>query len=367
MGDQRLFSAWRFLKNLFGVITLVSLLFAYLSPVLHPATAWIIPFFGLMYPLILVFAIFFTIIAAYKKSKWAIIIGTFLLLGYNFHFRLLAIGSEATPDNVEMIKVMSYNVRLFDRYGDNLATSQTNRVKMITQIHQELPEIICFQEFYQQDKPTSFSTRDTLLQLFKGFSHHEKFMHKTRGHQNFGVCIMSKYPIIEKGNITFDQNLTSSNYCIYTDIVKDKDTIRVYNVHLQSVKLESNETSSLPSTDKGGWFSILNKLRQAYPVRADQAIRIIEHIESSPYEVIVCGDFNDTPMSYTYSQFNSRLTDSFLECGSGLGITYAGNLPAGRIDYIFHTEGLAAGNFKIQNETLSDHFAISCEVYQKTN
>lgn len=368
MAKKIRFTAWSFLKNLIGIPVLFSLLLAYLSPVLHPDTAWIIPFFGLLYPIILIIGIIYTVIASLKRSRWALIIGGLLILGISFHLRLVAFGATPSPEDVQPIKFMSYNVHLFDRYGGSIDSSNKNRIKMISYIHQESPDIMCFQEFYQQDRPTTFSTRDTLLRLFPGFFHHEHYLYKKAGHQNFGVTILSRYPMIEKGNVIFDQDTHSSNYCIYTDIVRDLDTIRVYNVHLQSVKLGNDYAlfdENQNTTEKRTWLRVINKLNKAYPIRADQAIRITEHIEQSPYPVVVCGDFNDTPMSYTYSEFSSILTDSFLECGSGIGVTYAGNVPAGRIDYIFHSPELGSGDFNIQDEAISDHYAIFSKIFVK--
>ena len=105
---------------------------------------------------------------------------------------------------------------------------------------------------------------------------------------------------------------------------------------------------------------IYRKLQTAYVKRADQARRVVNHIRTSPYPTIVCGDFNDTPMSYTYNQFDRILTDAYRNTSTGIGVTYVGKMPAGRIDYIFHSPELASTNFKIQKEVLSDHRAITC-------
>jgi endonuclease/exonuclease/phosphatase family metal-dependent hydrolase len=90
------------------------------------------------------------------------------------------------------------------------------------------------------------------------------------------------------------------------------------------------------------------------------------HVETSPYPTIVCGDFNDTPMSYAYNQFNRSLMDAFRNCSSGIGSTYVGKVPAGRIDYIFHTNDLNSSHFVIQEEAYSDHRAISCKIFKDT-
>jgi endonuclease/exonuclease/phosphatase family metal-dependent hydrolase len=367
MADKRGFKSWRFIKNFFGITSLVCLLFAYLSPVVHPETLWFIPFFGLAYPIIILAVLVYTIIAALKKSRWALITGALFLAGLNFHLRLFSFNNQESFSSEGTIRVMSYNVHLFDRYGEPFGASPTKRQEIIGFIHSNYPDVMCFQEFYHQDHPTQFPTRDTLINLFSGYSRHEKYVHKPTGRQNFGVVILSKFPMIEKGNVLFDESLNTDNYCIYADIVNGYDTTRIYNVHLQSVKLGA--AHALFNEEDGesgnGLWNVFTKLRDAYPIRADQAKRIVEHIKNSPYPVIVCGDFNDTPMSYTYSQFSSYLEDAFLGSGSGLGSTYAGNLPAGRIDYFFHSEELKSTDFSIQEKALSDHYAIFCSFQRK--
>lgn len=363
--------SWKFLKHLFGYSLGISLLLSYLSPVLHPETASLIPFFGLAFPVILLLNLIYVLFAAIKRSRWSLIIGSVLLLGISFHMRILAYGGGDESYNHQEIKVLSFNVRLFDRYNGNVVDANQNRMAIIDYVRRENPDIACFQEFYHQDKPTSFSTKDTLLQVFSSADYHDKYVHKVIGRQNFGVFILSKLPIIEKGNIVFDESPNSNNFCIYADVVQNQDTFRIYNVHLQSIHFQKDDYALFGEADQQGswakssWLGLVNKLRKAYPARANQAIKVMKHIDKSPYPVVVCGDFNDTPMSYCYSQFNTALTDAFRNSGSGLGITYAGRIPAGRIDYIFHSEALGSNNFEVQKEKLSDHYAISCSIFKK--
>ncbi len=112
---------------------------------------------------------------------------------------------------------------------------------------------------------------------------------------------------------------------------------------------------------------MIDKLRIAFPKRANQAKRVVEHMEQSPYEVIICGDFNDTPLSYCYNTFNSKYTDAFRNSASGIGVTYAGKVPAGRIDYIFHSKKLHSANFKVQKNVFSDHRSVFCEIWKESS
>jgi endonuclease/exonuclease/phosphatase family metal-dependent hydrolase len=255
--------------------------------------------------------------------------------------------------------LLTYNVRLFGVYDDTTTHSRDNIFKLI---REEQPDIACFQEYYRQDKPTSFETYDSIRQIMNSIDYHERSAHNERGKRNFGIAIFSKYPMIARGDVMFEsQGTMDFNYCVFADVVCRKDTVRIYNVHLQSIRLSEPGSAPTPGT-----LSMLKtgikKMNSAYIKRADQARKVIEHMESSPYPIVVCGDFNDTPMSYTYHQFYKKMTDGFREASFGLGATYIGRIPAGRIDYVFHTDELSCSNFNVHKVSYSDHRPITCTI-----
>lgn len=353
-------------------LLLVGLILAYLSPFVHPSTFWPLPFFGLAYPVIILLVLLVLIYWAFKKSRWAVVILGLILLGGKLHFRTISLpfAYGEVSENADSLSVLSYNVRLFDLYDyENNKTS--NRDSIFAFLKNASTDVVCFQEFYHQDKPTQFPTRDTLFGLLKTPYHHERYSHTLRGRQNFGIAMFSKYPMIMRGDVQFDDPKNEgNNYCIFADIVKGNDTFRVYNVHLQSIKLKQDDYTLFEEKNpdenemKTKTKVIVNKLRTAYPKRAEQALLVVKHMEQSPYPVIVCGDFNDTPMSYVYNTFYSRFVDAFRYSASGIGVTYAGKVPAGRIDYIFHSPQLQSSDFKIQDKVFSDHRAIQCTIWK---
>ena len=303
-------------------------------------------------------------------NKWALVMLTIILAGGRLHFRTFAFGSNEDSQTGVELKVMSYNVRLFDLYNSIHNEKSKTKDKIFSYIKYENPDVICFQEFYHQDAPTQFVTTDSLISIMGFVDHHERYAQKMYGRQNFGISLFSKYPIIEKGFVNFPEQNGSFNYCIYADLIKE-DTFRVYNIHLQSIRLQKDDYAIFNENDKevaeqsSDAFKLINKIRHAYPVRAEQAKLIARHIKNSPYPVILCGDFNDTPLSYSYNQFSATMIDAFRNTSFGTGNTYAGNIPAGRIDYIFHSPEIGSREFKIQSEQLSDHFAISCKLFLK--
>jgi endonuclease/exonuclease/phosphatase family metal-dependent hydrolase len=360
----------RFWLKFFTVLTLLGLGLSYISPFVHPKTQYFVPFFGLAYPIFLIVTVFFLILWIILRSSWAWIVLGVIVLGGNLHFRTFTFGKNEEISTSNYLHVMSYNVRLFDVYNPKLSEAIKTRNKIFNYIQDVNPDVICFQEFYQKDKPTDFKTMDTIMSFMKFKDYHQRSAHKNYSKQNFGIYLFSKYPIYRRGDVIFDsQSEKDFNYCIYADIIKNRDTFRVYNAHLQSIKLQGDYyTKKDPLNDmtsKSTISLILEKLQIAYPKRAEQAKIIMKHIENSPYPVIVCGDFNDTPLSFTYEQFNSKLTDAFRNCGSGIGSTYVGRIPAGRIDYIFHSDDLNSAQFRIQEKALSDHRAVSCKVFKK--
>jgi endonuclease/exonuclease/phosphatase family metal-dependent hydrolase len=361
---QRLF---RF-SSIFKVASLISfgaMILCYLAPFIHPKTLSVLPFFGLLYPVLLGINLGWLLLWGLARSKWAIYTLIVLGLGGKMHFRSLAFSSNSPADPTG-IKVLTYNVRLFDLFNPSFSKSIENRNKIFAYIRRTDPDVLCLQEYYRQDKPTDFEVVDSLFSIMGNRNYHERSAHRRSTRQNYGIAMFSKYPIISKGDVMFEsQGSKDFNYCIYADIIKNQDTFRVYNVHLQSIRLHT-EPNIEAATDEEGMASeralrsVFSKLRLAYLKRAEQARRVVEHIKTSPYSVIVCGDFNDTPMSYTYNQFNRFLKDAFRQTSNGIGSTYIGRLPAGRIDYLFYDPRLLTSGFRIQAEELSDHRALVC-------
>lgn len=360
--------------KILSVTSICCLLLAYLAPYVHPSTIRILPFFGLMYPIFICLALILMIYWAFARSRWFFYLLIAILFGGNLHFRTLSITfSDPGHSSADSSwSVMSYNVRLFDVYNTSVEERNKSRDSIVSYIQRVNPDVVCFQEFFHQDKPSAFSTRDTLISLMGYTDYHERYSHRIRNRQNFGICMLSKYPIIAKGDVMFENFKTTDNYCIFADIVKGNDTIRFYDIHLQSIKLQQEDYELFGEKNKqaGGKKStlrlLIDKLRIAYPARAEQAERVVEHMKTSPYPVVVCGDFNDTPMSYVYNQFNTDLVDSYRETTTGIGVTYVGRVPAGRIDYIFHSGDLGAYDFGIQSVPFSDHRAVHCKIYKKT-
>ena len=139
---------------------------------------------------------------------------------------------------------MSYNVRLFGYFNDSRVGANRTKNLILKMIKQEQPDVLCIQEYFHQDGEGKFNTKDSIYEIMGIQSHHEKSIHHSKKNKHFGMALFSKYPIINKGIVHRYEGLKkNSNFCIYADIVKNGDTIRVYNVHFQSIKLKTDEYS----------------------------------------------------------------------------------------------------------------------------
>ena len=252
---------------------------------------------------------------------------------------------------------------LFDLY--NWKKNKQNRSKILLSLSEINPDILCLQEFYTSELLGHYNNIDTLKQILKTDYFQSEYTTTLRDYDHWGIATFSKYPIINQGKILF--NTTSNNICIYSDIVINKDTLRVYNIHLQSIRFSKDDNKFLEDvvSEKNAEDevekskNILRRLKLAFLKRTKQVDMIVLHMKTCPYKVIVCGDFNDTAASYTYQKLSKKLNDAFIEKGFGFGTTYAGKWPQFRIDYILHSNDIICSNYKKSIETFTDHYPIT--------
>jgi len=348
-----------------NVLIGIALLGAYLSTHISPNSISYLPFLGLSYPFLILILACFSFLWLFIDRKWVIFNVLVFLLGWNHFTDFYAFNNAIQVHHSNDLKIMSYNVRIFNYYDvKNRIKTRNNIFKFI---QKEKADVFCFQEFYHQENSLNFKTRDTLISILSAKNYHERFTHEMTGKQFFGVVTFSKYPIINKGGIKFKND--DNNYCIYTDLVKNNDTIRVFNAHLGSIRLKSKDYAVFGGEENEKNYkidtvhqNIIGRLKLAFEKRAVQIEKVMAEIKKSPYPVVLCGDFNDTPVSYCYRQVVKLLQDAFIESGNGIGTTYIGKIPSNRIDYIFHSNQLKGTEFVVHDVNYSDHKPISCYI-----
>jgi endonuclease/exonuclease/phosphatase family metal-dependent hydrolase len=367
---------WNKILLTFNFLIIILIFISYISPFINPNYGIIFAFFGLVYPMLLLLNIIAMVYWIIKRKRQYIFSLLIILIGIlplrNF-FQITLFQNDLDKD--KSFKIMTFNVRVFDLY--NWTTNTETKDNIIAFIIREKPDVICFQEYYRGDK-IHFSVNKELKDSL-GLKHvYEHFSGTTvpknkKGKNSFGTAIFSKYPIIKEGLIEFANE--KSNNCIFADIVIEEDTVRIYNGHLGSIRLQQadyvflgNENIDNHSSKKDKEQNIVNRMINAYQKRADQTVQMTQEINQSPYPAILCVDLNDVPLSYAYRQISAILYDTFVQSGNGVDGTYIGDnffnriFPVNRIDYIFTDYQFKVAHFQTHTEDLSDHRAVSVEV-----
>lgn len=350
---------------LINIIFSTSILLSYLSVYVNPEKFSLIAIFGLFYPFILILNVLMLVLWVFLRKKYYLISLITILFGWNMLRNSIQIDLIPEDTNEDSLKILSYNVRMFDKY--NWIKEEGTTEEILEFIEKQSADVVCIQEFYSNKKDGA-NNEKRIKEFDKSKYSHIIFRSKGAKIYNFGLATFSNYPIINKGSIKYGDNV---EIAIYSDIVFKTDTIRFYNCHLESVHfayddyhfidsitVNENNINQLKRLKK-----IIVKLISAYEIRCNQADLILEHITQTNYPVVVCGDFNDTPVSYVYHKIRKNLEDAFIESGYGLGSSYVYRFMRLRIDYILHDKKLRSANFTTKKVKLSDHYPVSCELY----
>lgn len=330
---------------------------SYLAVHINPDTFALPAFFGLAYPYLLLINIILIIIWAMRLKLEAFISVAVIVIGIN-HFTNYIQLFRQKGDKTGTFTILSYNVHMFNVFDSPKQIDSRKRIFEF--IKSRKPDIFCMQEFYLTGNPKNAGQMVNYATGATYYSH-VKLIGSGKD-RYYGIATFSKYPIVRKGEII---HKGSSSLSIFSDVVIEGDTFRIYNNHLQSFRLKRMERSFFEeftdTDDKETLNEVKNlwsRLKKGFVNRAIQAQTLKERIKNSPYPVIVAGDFNDTPVSYSYRKIRKGLIDSFVTSGYGAGFTYKGNYPPNRIDYILYDNNLINKRFEILRVKYSDHYPI---------
>jgi endonuclease/exonuclease/phosphatase family metal-dependent hydrolase len=364
----------RFTKRFFIVVNVIAAVLFLLGSygyLFNPVYFWPLGFLTLTafyFLLILAGFIFFWL---FIKPRRALISVIALLLAFKpisniIPLRLSHSFTRAKPQNA--LRVMTWNVAQFNVMDDKKHPAV--KKQMFDIINEYQPDIACFQEMVAEDSTVKdhghvdeFLQKLNFNNYFYSYNNKEDFW----GYAHFGIIIFSKYPIIIKQTVSWYPHDYNSIFQ-YVDIVKAGDTVRVFNIHLQSLRFSRSNLKYLdkPSVEDDNAFkeskNIIGKFKTGFLKRQKQADRIREEVEKSPYPVIISGDFNDVPNSYAYHTIGKGFNNAFVEKGGGLGRTFSGISPVLRIDNIFADKKIEVLQFQLIKKKLSDHFPILADL-----
>lgn len=350
-------------------IVYIGIIFLYLLtcliPFLNPATFWFIAILGLGFPFLLLLVLVCLIITAVRRSKWFFLSLAALLISWQ---QIAALFAFHTPKDFNAdkkentLRVLSWNVSSWTE--NHFSSDKIDRVGlrnlMLDAVQMQDADVLCFQEYFESFAPEAFPPN---IPVFKkmGYNYYY-FTPSLKMYSNTvqtGLCIFSKYPIIDTA---FDKPAERSNSegCSRADIQFNGQVIRIFNTHLESPRLAKQEYNTLGEVHESR--TVLGKIKRAYALRSQQAEMLRAAIDTSQYPVLLCGDFNDVPNSYSYFEAKGNLQDAFLQKGTGIGRTFQFISPTLRIDYMMADKRFNIEQFSKLDYKYSDHYAQVMDV-----
>lgn len=328
----------KFVFILNSIVALL-LLLSYILPYFEPKKFAFLSVLSLTVPFLIILNILFVVYWLFRVKKQMLLSLIVLLIGYSYIGSFYKFSSSKNIEDPQNISVMNYNVRLFNLF--KWIPDENVNQKIVDFINENQPDILSIQD-YRRDEDIKF-TGYKKFEIISG----EKIKN--------GQAIYSKFPIVNSGSIDFPD---SNNNAIFVDIVKGKDTIRVYNVHLQSMKIDANGDA----LTKEPIENLFRKVSRTFTMQQFQTELFLLHKRECPYKIIICGDFNNTAYSYAYKEIKGDLQDAFVEAGNGFGRTYNFKFFPIRIDFILVDKGFDINSFKTFDVPLSDHYPIMTRV-----
>jgi|LSQX01.3.fsa_nt_gb endonuclease/exonuclease/phosphatase family metal-dependent hydrolase len=349
---QRRFGLGSFISVTVLLISAIALLISYVSIFISPSKFWPPLFFGLYYIPIALWNLFLLIIAIIRMKKRLLIPLVALLPSLFFFDMFVKVGNEVPEEEREGICIVTYNVGRYSlsKYGKSKRET-TAEIRDYLELCEA--DIICLQE-------VSVRYKDSLIEL-PDYPHiYSHFFNDTGS--SFGNVILSKFPIRGGGKLTFKN---STNLAIWADLRIGKNIVRIYNCHLESYSISFTSIVKRlfnKDTFSDEFISLHGHLKESNIKRAEQVDHVVNSISECSLKTIVCGDFNDTPMSYTYHQLQKQHKDCFVEAGKGFGATYSRLWPALRLDYILIPEEYQTTYHKIERVPYSDHYPVLTQI-----
>lgn len=363
---QRRRSPWMVMLDVvmiaLSVITAIIMLIILGGRIFEPDKLWYFSLTGLISPIIYLVAI---ALSLYWVIRWRwrmfLFVAVFVAMGWPYVslYYKMNIGKEYGEPQYERgnIKVLTYNVR----YLTDESWTESTTDSILTFVKSENPDIICFQEF-----PTKGEEYDKVIEALSKYK-----SSKMLTSEYDGVICFSKHRIIRTDSIS---GFCGTGKGVWADIKINNDTVRIYNLHLQTTSINLDEREYINNIEflepaDTSHFSkfadMTQRLHENSCMRAHQVDAIHHDIKHCPYPVIVCGDFNDVPMSYTYRTVASGLKDTFREQGNGYASTFKGFFNLLRIDYILVSKQFETLSYKVTPLEWSDHNPVTARVILK--
>lgn len=311
-----------------------ALILSYLLPLFSPEKFAQLAILSLLGPILIIINIGFVIFWMIKFKIQFLLSFMVLLIGFKFLNSFYKFPTKPIETEEKEISILSYNVKMFNLY--QWINDKNTNANIVSFIKNEDADILCIQEYHAAEQ--------------KNIHYKYAYIKTNEDRSKIGQAIFSKYRIINSGSLNFKN---SGNNAIFADIVIKKDTIRVYNIHLESLKINPfKEYFGEQDTER-----LRLRFEKAFKKQVAQTQLILDHQKTTTLKTIICGDFNNTSFSWVYRQLKMGKNDAFEEFGSGFGQTFDYPFPL-RIDFILVDEALEITQFETFKIEYSDHFPI---------
>ena len=367
MSIQKITLQFLFLCNL---LLSVALLVLYYQPFSNQTFWWWLNLLALGMPWLLAMQIIFLFLWLFIKRRLLILPLATILLAWPLVRSFFAPNLFDRPGLQQKdLRLATWNVALMNFYQENGKYDP----RILEHARQLNADLLLLQEFVYTDDPGSPHSLQSMKKKlgFKyvvtasdpSFGVYSRTQKNTSKYHPFCVALFSNFPIVRWEKIKAEDRY---NYTfLWADVKVNTDTVRVVNVHLQSMYFVQRDYAFIENIHqknlgemKAGGGSILRKMRNAYLHRAKQTQNVASFIASSPHPVLLAGDFNDVPNSFTYKVLTNHLEDAFAAKGSGVGRTFTHLAPTLRIDHILYSSSFVPLRSFVSKSALSDHLPV---------
>lgn len=339
-----------------NIATIVILFLVGYSDLLRPENFPTLSTVGLLFPIFLLINLGFLVFWLLFKPRYAFIPFVGLLVCY-VPIRTYTPLNMSSDVPSGAIKVLSFNTWSYAQSEND----EDGINPIVKYVKQQNADIVCLQE--------AFGGQDVMAQvdsiLGPIYAYRDTTFHPSGGNV---VGIFSKYPILSKERIDYP---SKGNLSGAYQLKIGKEKVLVINNHLETTGLTLEERAHFKELIKGKLETdtaeqtsktLVAKLAESTKKRAVQAEAVAKYIEKHKgMSIILCGDFNDGPISYAHRTISKGLTDCYVASGNGPGISYHHAGFFVRIDNIMCSDDWQPYDCKIDNKIkASDHYPIIC-------
>ncbi len=311
--------------------------------------------YGYLYLVLL--NVVFIVVWLLMSSKWFLLSLVGILVRISFLPLYFQVGGNDQIDNAEnqYLKVMTFNAHHFRGEGISWDSNDSNMLSFIRIVEDENPDVLALQEYLVKSDTLNLTKRLNMIGYVHSATDNAKG--STRG-----LIVFSKLPIVNDVCIRLNSKM-------YVDLLWNGDTVRLFNMHLDSYRLDETDKKQIHDLSHGNVDSTtgrgtLYKFRETILTHEAEWDTMNAYFDTSDRLTVVVGDFNDTPASYFYQQCRKLFVDSYCEAGQGFSTTYHGvftrgaTFPAFRIDMVLHTSDMEAVAYRRLKSAISDHYPV---------